>query len=754
MKDGGLSSQSRVAPPAGPTIEPIPFVPRKPVRRRRARFPAPRRLAAFGLILLLAAAAGFVFTARTVRFEIEPVPDTIGVEGGLAFELGGRYLMRPGSYLLRAEKEGFRVLETSFEVSREATQSLAFTLDRLPGILRLAVGVRPPAGGPDATAERPALDSVQGSPDETEVLTPLDGAIVFVDGEPVGATPLDAFELAPGGHGVRVVAERHLPFEATVEITGAGEEHELIALLEPDWAPVSFRTEPAGARLRIDGEERAKTPATVEVASGRRGFELILAGYKPRRGQLDITANQPHEMPLMRLEPSDGNLLVTSRPEGATVTVDGAYRGTTPLDLELSPGAYAIRLSKAGFAAVDRQHEVHSGQAGEIDVVLEAQLGEVRLTLFPPDAELYIDDMAADVGGNGPSRTLRLPAVEHRFEVRKAGYASARRAITPLPGHPQALEITLDPIAVAKEKATPDELKVAGHTLRRVLPGRFLMGASRREPGRRANEALREVEITRGFFLGTHEVTNAQFRRFTGEHDSGLTNGSSLNADGQPVVRVTWQQAAAYCNWLSEQEGLPKAYVERDGELVAAEPLGVGYRLPTEAEWAWAARYDAQGSAARKYPWGDRLPVPPGAGNYADSNASSFVAAALTDYDDAHAVSAPVGSYAADRRGFYDLGGNAAEWMHDVYVLRPSQAGGLEADPIGRGGGPFHVIRGASYLHGSITELRLTFRDYSEDARSDVGFRIARFIDVPSDSRSQGATSSGITSSSTTSIED
>jgi len=352
-------------------------------------------------------------------------------------------------------------------------------------------------------------------------------------------------------------------------------------------------------------------------------------------------------------------------------------------------------------------------------------MGEVQVEARPPDAELLVD---GEPRGRA-SQTLRLIALPHEILIRREGYLPHKQTVTPRPGFTQAVKVTLKSEEQAREESMPPRTTAgSGQVLILVKGGQIKMGAPRREPGRRANEPLRDVELARPFYMATTEVTNAQFREFLASHDSGRAGTQSLNVDTYPVVRVTWPQAAAYCNWLSQRDKLPPTYERRGGTLVAKVPLTTGYRLPTEAEWARVARYPG-GQGPLRYPWGKAFPIPPEAGNYGDQSAREILRRTLPDFTDSYAATAPVSSLGPNALGFFHLGGNVAEWMHDLYAITPSISGKRVTDPTGPAEGEYHVIKGASWRHASVTELRLSYRDYGKEARPDLGFRIARYAE-------------------------
>jgi formylglycine-generating enzyme required for sulfatase activity len=689
---------TREAEPAE-LIHPVPFVPRSATpqaqRRRLPRLPV---VAAGAVLLLLAAAMVFLFTARVVTVRVDPQPEHLEVSGGfLSWETDGRHLLLPGTHRVQASAAGHEDLDAVFVVGSEREQSFRFELAPLPGHLHLELV-------PEVSEARVGLDGGEPAPFANE-----------------------SFELAPGRHGVVVIAQGYLPHVAEVLIRGRAEEQTLRIELVENAAELTVASEPTGATVRIDGNAVGRTPLTIGLEAGSHDLELSMRGRQSERRSIEIEPERDLDLGVIALARAPGRLSVRSTPSGATVTVDGRQRGLTPLELDLPAEAeHRVRVSLAGHRPESRELRLGARERRELELSLEALMGQVNFDVAPAGALLVVD--GREIGPVPAS--LELSAVAHELELRAPGHETWTTRLVPDPETPSLVSVTLRSQAQAQAAAQPARLrKPGGLDLVLVEPGEFRMGASRREPGRRSNEKLRTVRLTRPVYLSAAEITNAQFRRFDSGHSSGSISGYPLDGDDQPVVRITWQQAARYCNWLSAAESLPLAYAEdAAGGLAAVHPLNAGYRLPTEAEWERAAR-TAPGGETRRYSWGDRLPPPAGSANLADSTSGALLPRVLGSLNDGHVASAATGSFAADRRGLSDMNGNVAEWVHDVYAIPDSTTGPVVVDPHGPDAGELHVVKGSSWMHSTVTELRLSFRDYGRDGRPDLGFRVARFPD-------------------------
>jgi len=489
-------------------------------------------------------------------------------------------------------------------------------------------------------------------------------------------------------------------------------------------------TQPAGAAVQIDGESVGVTPLNTEIMQGAHTLLLSMGLHKPVTLQQVIVAGENLQLDDIVLQPADGTLVLNSLPDGATISIGGEFHGTTPSTLTLASGTqHTLRLTRPGYQTVDRSILLEPEQQQALELTLSPQYGVVFVKASPADASLVLDGKPSGKA----TRRLSLTTRAHTLEISKPGYVTQRVTVTPRSGVSKNVDVTLktaEQVRADKQAAaTPPTLTTAaGQLLHRVRPaGSFRMGASRREAGRRANESRRLVQLQRSFYLGANEVTNAEYRRYQAAHNSGSAEGVSLNGDNQPVVNISWDAAARYSNWLSKQDGLPPAYRESAGKMLAVSPPTTGYRLPTEAEWVYVARKLGRPQMAR-YPWaGSYPPTSKKAGNFADASIADTLANTVPDYNDGYRGSAPVGSFAARPAGYHDLGGNVAEWMHDYYAVYPGMAEQLVTDPVGPVSGDHHLVRDSSWRQGTIGELRLSYRDYSRVGRADLGFRIARY---------------------------
>jgi formylglycine-generating enzyme required for sulfatase activity len=467
------------------------------------------------------------------------------------------------------------------------------------------------------------------------------------------------------------------------------------------------------------------TPINAEIIQGQRDLVLKLAGHKAWQEEFDVLAGEDFSVPLVELTPADGLLFIQSIPTAASVTISGEFKGLTPLEVALPPGQnHELTFFKNGYNANSLSIQTQANEERELTIDLEPILMTVSVMAQPDDAELYVDGEFRGAA----NQTIELMAASQQIEIRKAGFLPYSTEFTSRPGLEQIISVSLKSLEQARlEQIKPVIVSAAGQALKLFYPGTFTMGASRREAGRRPNENLRDIKLERPFYLGNREVTNAEFRLFNAEHSSGTLEGLTLDNEAQPVVRITWAQAALFCNWLSDQESLPHFYEVAGEDVVGFNAESTGYRLPSEAEWAWAARTDGSGNQL-KYSWGDTIPPAENSGNFADITAQSYLGQIMFDYDDGYLATAPVASFNANQYELYDMSGNVAEWVHDFYGA-VGAIGGVEVDPLGSAEGQFHTIRGSSWAHGSVTELRLSFRDFGEEARDDVGFRVARYLE-------------------------
>lgn len=646
-------------------------------------------LAGVGIIIM-----AYLFMARAVIFQTEPSTAEIEISG-LSFNIGDNYLLLRGDYDITANATGYYPLLESISVGDDATQELKLELQPLPGNL--------------------------------SVTSELENIKVSVDGKSAGTVPGTIEGISRGSHQLEFNKYRYFPLLQEIDIDGLGKTQSLDISLLPAWGQMQFTTVPAGAELYIDERLIGQTPVTAEVLETGSQLKVTLAGYKTYTQQVSVKAGTSAQQPPIALIVADGTLQIDSSPSSASVTINNKFVGSTPVQVALAPFTqHPVELFLEGYLKASQLTQVQPEKTSKLAINLVPNIGSIAFTVSPADAQILVNNRNQGSG----SRTLSLTAKPHNVSIQKEGYEAKSLTVTPRPGHEQALTINLLTLQQAYWASRPPAVKSSvGSPLKLFRPDdSFTLGAPRRQPGRRANEAERSVSLQRPFYLGTKEISNAELRRWKASHSSSALRGQSLDMDQQPAVKVSWEDAALYCNWLSKREGLPQFYLLEAGVISGFNWDAHGYRLPTEAEWAWAARIDANGNS-KIFPWANDLYPPMDVtDNYADQSASRFLTFTIANYNDKTSVSAQTGSFKANHKGLYNMSGNVAEWVNDYYDVRPSR-GDAVLDPTGPAKGTRHVIRGASWALGSRTELRLSYREAGVGGRLDVGFRIARYVD-------------------------
>jgi formylglycine-generating enzyme required for sulfatase activity len=391
--------------------------------------------------------------------------------------------------------------------------------------------------------------------------------------------------------------------------------------------------------------------------------------------------------------------------------------------------------------------------------------GTIVLENVPLGAEVMVDDEKVTVSwhNGGKQAEIRVKPGTHKVEIKKDGISVDGKELTLKDGEREILTVRLLPEKrEAKAKAPPlenvppkpelsDEPKTEpseyvnslGMKFRLIPAGTFIMGSSPAEIERCINLKLswppaeqfesegpeHEVEITKPFYIGIHEVTVGQFRQFVKAMDyktqaekeggafsnppdreglkiDGATNWRNPGfeqTDDHPVVCVSWNDAEAFCAWLSEKEGRT-------------------YRLPSEAEWEYCCR----AKTTTRFCCGDDETRLKEFANIPDASFNQkwplFHWRGVA-WDDGYPFTAPVGQFQTNAFGLHDMHGNVWEWCADWYD-KDYYRNSPKQDPPGPSAGNGRVIRGGSWIN-LLPHGRSTFRSpWGPRSAWFLGFRV------------------------------
>ncbi len=501
--------------------------------------------------------------------------------------------------------------------------------------------------------------------------------------------------------------------QVSVEIA-RGEQTALRETLSAVNGLLNIVSKPLGATVFLDTKKVGQTPLELARTGGNHGVRLVLDDHVEILEQLSITRVSPRVTRNYQLELKKGRVRLSLVPKGGILLVNGVQR-SEPLVLDATL-KHRLTYMKPGFYSETRTIRLAASQEKQVVFQLKPEMGRVEIVSHP-SATVLIDNKDF---GTSPVSTDLL-AVVHEITFKKPGYRSVVKRVTPKGGGVQKVSVSLFTEYQARLRQAPREFtNSAGIKLKLyIVSDHLTMGAPRSQKGQRANEFEKKISLTKPFYASVFEITNSQFAAFDPKKTSNPAN--------MPVTSVSWQEAAAFCNWLSAKEKIRPFYRSERGKVTGFDPRTEGYRLLSEGEWEWLARKSGK-TEQTLFTWGDARVIPPKTANVADESAKGQVRFFVPNYKDGYANAAPVGSFDKEPSGLYDMAGNVSEWVHDVYSILPPRGESIAGNPLGEQRGVVHVVKGANWRSGTITTLRPAFREGLTAGRDDLGFRIGRYL--------------------------
>jgi formylglycine-generating enzyme required for sulfatase activity len=494
------------------------------------------------------------------------------------------------------------------------------------------------------------------------VIDPSD-ATILIDGVNRGSNKTQ--QASPGKHTLRIEKEGYKPIEEVIDVSSMNILFTK-TLAAVDVQPVSIKSVPSGARFTINSLDKGVTDKGLFLYPGRYKLKLGLSGYLDLEKEIDVSESGKNEF-AFSLVKNSGIVNITVNPPDATVKINKEdYTGKATI--ELPPGRYKIDVEKEGYVATSEAVDVVLEQTVVKTYALIARTGNLQFSVSPLEAKTQLRRAGVVVQEWQGMKLLKgLPVGTYDLEINAGGYRSVKKTVTIQEGKAQIVEAVME-----KESDVSSGMVL-------VEGGTFEMGS---ENGSLGEKPVHQVSVS-SFFIDKYEVTVGQYRQFCTSTGRSMPSAPSWGwQENHPIVNVTWDDAAAYAQWA-------------------------GKRLPTEAEWEYAAR-------------GGRLSK-----GYTYSGGKDLGAVAWYDGNSGKQTQ-PVGEKSPNELGICDMSGNAWEWCADwddenYYRNSPKQ------DPTGPSSGQLRVLRGGSWLNvDSLCRLTNRNSNLPSNRNYNDGFRCAQ----------------------------
>ncbi|GHB90223.1 SUMF1/EgtB/PvdO family nonheme iron enzyme [Cerasicoccus arenae] len=441
--------------------------------------------------------------------------------------------------------------------------------------------------------------------------------------------------------------------------------------LDPILGVLRVKSDPSGAEIYYEDRKIGMTNATLQDLPVNEEFLLTLKleGYRESILAVTVKPDTRDVLDFGVLTPLSGEIAPVIKLGGQEATPEQLKAVT------ISGKSVNAKLGDETFSAnssniVAGQFRISDINEGEITMTVEHPdyLNETKtftlenqvrmkviydlapkpaiLTLSPqPAGEQWTIELNGQKVKLDEMRAPLKPDVKQTLTISNENFFEMSKAFTPKPNEKLtwAPELTRIPSAETGKDYDVPFLKMP---LVWVSPGSFTMGSPLTEPSRLPEEGpITQVRLTQGYWIGAHEVNQTQYEELIG------FNPSRQAGKTRPVDYVSWREAMAFCSKLNERE-----------QAAGRIPAGYEYRLPTEAEWEYAARAGTN----TPFNWGATATA--ANGNFQGKYPRDFESSELDGTD--HYGSKPVGSYPPNAWGLYDVHGNVREWCYDNYNAR------------------------------------------------------------------------------------
>ena len=445
---------------------------------------------------------------------------------------------------------------------------------------------------------------------------------------------------------------------------------------------------PKDAKVSIDGVLQSSSSDgeySAMLPYGSHTYKVEAGGYISKSGSFTISSSDMTPINVS-LVSAMATVSVTCPTPAVSLYVDKKSVGTIPWTGSLKEGMHLIEAKKEGYRS--QQRTINLSQQQKLDMAfaeLAAIKGNLSVNYKPFGADVYIDGKKI---GQSPRVFNGILVGSHKVEIKKDGYGTDNKTVNVLEGQTATLAGVLTTNA---SSSVASGTSSSGNTITipvkdgisidmvRVEAGTFTMGATpeMEEPGNNEKPA-HQVTLTNDYYIGKYEVTQALWKAVMGK------NPSRFKGDNLPVEYVSWDDCQEFISKLNRIAGKK-------------------FRLPTEAEWEYAAR---GGKYSRGY-------------QYSGSNNLSDVA---WYKDNSGSKTHAVGSKQANELGIYDMSGNVFEWCQD---WEGSYSGASQVNPIGANSGAYRVFRGGGWIYKAYG-CRLSCRACSTPDLCDdfVGVRL------------------------------